>query len=76
MRQITIQEAEIHLSRLIQEVLAGEKVFITQQDQPVVKLVAVTEYRQPRRIGGAEGVILSMAGDFDAPLDNFAEHMP
>jgi prevent-host-death family protein len=76
MRQVTIHEAEIHLSRLIQEVLAGEEVFITQQDQPVVKLVAVAEHRQPRRIGGAEGVILFMADDFDAPLDDFAEHMP
>jgi antitoxin (DNA-binding transcriptional repressor) of toxin-antitoxin stability system len=76
MRQVTVHEAEVHLSRLIQEVLAGEDVFITQQDLPVVKLVAVTEQRQPRRIGGAEGVILFMADDFDAPLGDFAESMP
>jgi prevent-host-death family protein len=76
MRQVTIHEAEIHLSRLIQEVLAGEDVFITQQNQPVVQLVAVPEYRQPCRIGGDEGVILFMADDFGAPLDDFMESTP
>jgi len=36
----------------------------------------VPELRQQRRIGGAEGVVLFMADDFNAPLEDFAEYMP
>jgi len=48
--------------------LAGEEVIIVQSERPLVKLVAVSEQRHQRRIGGAEGVVLFMADDFDAPL--------
>jgi len=68
MRQVTINEAENNLSRLIEATLAGEEVIIVQSERPLVKLVAVSEQRHQRRIGGAEGVVLFMADDFDAPL--------
>jgi antitoxin (DNA-binding transcriptional repressor) of toxin-antitoxin stability system len=76
MHQVTIHEAKTHLSRLIQAALAGEEVVIAKGKQPLVKLVVVPELRQQRRIGGAEGVVLFMADDFDAPLQDFEEYMP
>ncbi|HSN75377.1 MAG TPA: type II toxin-antitoxin system prevent-host-death family antitoxin [Anaerolineae bacterium] len=73
MRQVTIDEAKIHLDRLVQAALAGEEVVIAKGKQPLVKLVVVPEMRQQRRIGGAEGIVLFMADDFDAPVEDFAE---
>ncbi len=64
------------MSRLIQAALAGEEIIIAEGKRPLVKLVALPEARQPRRIGGAEGVVLFMADDFDAPLEDFTEAMP
>ena len=39
------------------------------------KAMAVPVMRQERRIGGAQEVILDMAEDFNAPLDDFNEYM-
>lgn len=76
MHQVTIHEAKTNLSRLIQAALAGEEVVIAKGKQPLVKLVVVPELRHQRRIGGAEGIVLYMADDFDAPLEDFSEYMP
>ena len=75
MTQVTIHEAKTHLSKLIQRALQGEEIIIAKGNQPMVKLVVVPEMRQERRIGGAKDVILDMAEDFNAPLDDFAEYM-
>jgi len=75
MAQVTVHEAKTHLSRLIQRALAGEEIIIARGQQPLVKLVALPEARRQRRIGHARGVILSMADDFDEPLDEFADYM-
>ena len=75
MVQVTIHEAKTHLSKLIQRALEGEEIIIAKGKQPVVKLVVVPEMRKGRRIGGAQDVILDMAEDFNAPLDDFAEYM-
>lgn len=75
MAQVSIHEAKTHLSKLIQRALEGEEIIIAKGKQPMVKLVVVPEMRQQRRIGGAQEVILDMAEDFDAPLDDFAEYM-
>ena len=75
MAQVSIHEAKTHLSKLIQRALQGEEIIIAKGKQPMVQLVVVPEMRQKRRIGGAQEVILDMAEDFDAPLDDFAEYM-
>lgn len=73
--QVTIHEAKTHLSQLIQQAISGEEIIIAKGKQPLVKLVVVPEMRRERRIGGAADVILAISGDFDAPLDEFAEYM-
>lgn len=70
-KQVSVQDAKAQLSRLINEVVAGEEVIITRRNQPMVKLVAVPSARAERSFGSAKGAI-SMADDFDAPLDDFA----
>jgi antitoxin (DNA-binding transcriptional repressor) of toxin-antitoxin stability system len=88
MQQIDLDEAKSQMARLIQSALDGEEVILTENDQPVLKIVRVEKadapavlYRreQPapkpyRQSGSAKGLI-SMSGDFDDPLEDFAEYM-
>jgi prevent-host-death family protein len=73
--QVNIHEAKTNLSKLIRLAEAGEEVIIARDDVPVVRLMPVIEAMPQRRAGGAAGVILYMAEDFDAPLEDFAEYM-
>jgi prevent-host-death family protein len=73
--QVNIHEAKTNLSKLIQRALAGEEVIIARDNVPVVKLTPLLEEKPQRRAGGAAGVILYIADDFDAPLEDFAEYM-
>jgi prevent-host-death family protein len=75
MIEVTIHEAKTQLSRLIKAVLEGEEVLISNRNRPVARLVAVEARCAERRLGwgGTEG--MWMADDFDAPLDDFTEHM-
>jgi len=74
MHQVNVHEAKTHLSRLIQEALAGEEVVIARGNVPVVRLEPVARGGK-RRIGLAKGSI-GMREDFDAPLDDFSPWMP
>ncbi len=80
MIQVTMDEAKERLPDLI-AAARGETVLIEKekdadQGAQVVQLVAVQEKtkRKPK-FGSAKGVILYMADDFDAPLEDFREYM-
>ncbi len=74
MIEVNIHEAKTHLSRLIEAVLAGEEVVISKRHQPVARLVAFEKPPVVRELGwgGRDG--MTMADDFDAPLDDFADY--
>ncbi|MDX8392234.1 MAG: type II toxin-antitoxin system Phd/YefM family antitoxin [Mariprofundaceae bacterium] len=74
MHQVNIHEAKTHLSKLIQEAIAGEDVIIAKDNKPVVKLVVLDQQKSQRQLGTAKGKI-AMRDDFDAPLEDFASHM-
>lgn len=76
MTTITIQEAQANLSNLIHGLTPDQEVVITENNQPVARLVAATVPRAERRLGTLSGTVLFMASDFDAPLDDFQEYMP
>ena len=73
--QFTVHEAKTNLSKLIRLALAGEEIIIARGDVPVVKLTPIMEKKPQRRLGIAEGFVIYIADDFDAPLDDFAEYM-
>ena len=73
--QVNIHEAKTHLSRLIQAALNGKEVIIARNNKPVVRLDVLPGAGNRRNIGNAKGLILSMANDFDEPLDDFKEYM-
>ena len=74
MPQIELNEAKKHLTDLIETALGGEEVVITQDDQPVLKLVRILAVKTRRKAGSARGLI-TMSDDFDAPLEGFQEYM-
>jgi len=77
MTTVSIQEAQAKLSELIHDLTPGEEVVITENDEPVARLVPPVSpsRRQPRRPGTLRGTVLYMAPDFDAPLEDFKEYM-
>jgi prevent-host-death family protein len=77
MTTVSIHEAQAKLAELIQRLTPGEEVIITENDQPVARLLpaAGQPQRPPRRFGTLRGTVLYMAPDFDAPLEDFKEYM-
>jgi len=77
MSSLTVQEAQAKLSELIHNLKPGDEVVITDNDQPVARLVPAEQQRQqtPRRPGTLRGTVKYMAPDFDAPLVDFTEYM-
>jgi prevent-host-death family protein len=73
MTTFSIEEAQAKLPDLIHRLHSGEEVVITENNQPVARLVpAPSESLQPpRRPGMLKGSVLYMAPDFDAPLEEF-----
>lgn len=67
MRIINIHEAKTHLSRLAEEVAAGEEVIVAKAGKPVMKLTPLVSVQKPRKFGLLKGKI-RMADDFGAPL--------
>ena len=77
MATVTIQEAQATLSVLIHRLTPGEEVVITENDQPVARLLPTppTHAKKPRLLGTMKGTVLSME-HFDDPLEDFEEYMP
>ena len=72
-RQVTLDEAQMHLPDLVEAAKNGETIIIKQNDLPVVKLVAVTPALRHAQFGSAAG-LLSIADDFDTPIPDLAEY--
>lgn len=68
----TLEDAQEHLSELLEEAAEGETVVILDKNNRAVQLVPMTMTLkpQPRKAGSARGQIV-IADNFDAPLDDF-----
>ena len=76
MSTVTIENAQAHLSELIDQMQPGEEIVILRSDLPIAKLVGQSPERPQRsRPGFMKGTVISMAPDFDAPLEDFKEYM-
>jgi prevent-host-death family protein len=73
--QVDITEAPRRLLDLIQAAEQGEEVIITRNQRPLVQLVPLRQPADRPRFGSARGLI-TIAEDFEAPLDDFREYMP
>lgn len=64
-KSVGVHEAKTHLSRLLDDVAAGEEVVITRRGVVVARLVAV-DRRRP--VLGIDVGRFEVPDDFDAPL--------
>jgi prevent-host-death family protein len=65
-KSVGVHEAKTHLSRLIEEVTAGEEIVITRRGEEVARLVAA---RAPaKRQFGRDVGVWTLPDDFDDPL--------
>lgn len=67
-KSVGVHEAKTHLSRLLDDVAAGEEVLITRRGEPAARLVAL-HTRTPRAFGIDRGRLV-VPEDLDAPLDD------
>lgn len=67
MKTVNVHEAKTHLSRLLEEVEAGQEVVIARAGRPVARLTALQPARPPRQLGALAG-LYAVPEDWDAPL--------
>ena len=73
---ITVDEAQSKLKDLIHQLSPGDEIIITENSQPIAKLVGeATKPRKPRIPGTLRGTVTYMAPDFNAPLDEFKDYV-
>jgi len=63
-RQVNVYEAKTQLSKLLEQVEAGDEIIIARNGKPVARLVPVQRRASPRVPGGWKGKVW-MADDFD-----------
>lgn len=67
--QVNVYDAKTHLSRLLDQVAAGEEVVIARSGRPVARLVPYARPSASRRPGAWRGRV-TFADDFDTlPAD-------
>ena len=74
---VSVEEAQANLKEIIHQLSPGEELVITENQQPVAKLVSEqAKPASPPRPGPGlcKGAIVYMAPDFDAPLDDMKEY--
>lgn len=56
-RIVNTHEAKTHLSRLLEEVAAGEEVVLAKAGKPIAKLVPILAAQSPRKPGALKGFV-------------------
>lgn len=72
---ITVEETQTNLKELIDQVVAGQEIIITRNQQPVIRLKGEPiKKRQPRKAGNCIGMI-KIVSDDNEYLKDFEEYM-
>ena len=62
-----MHEAKTNLSRIAEEVAAGEEIIVAKAGKPKMKLVPIDSGKKKIKLGMLKGKI-NISEDFDAPL--------
>lgn len=65
MKLINIQAAKTHLSRIVDDVVAGQDVVLAKAGKPLVRLIPFATSRQPR----TPGLFCAGPGEASEPAD-------
>jgi prevent-host-death family protein len=71
-KQVNVYEAKTQLSKLLEQVEAGEEIVIARNGRPVARLVPAQRRRSPRVPGAWKGKVW-IADDFDDPDGEYQE---
>ena len=74
MARYHIAQAKAKFSELVEKAIAGEEIVITRANTPLLKLVPYHASKRTLAPGSARDHILSIAPNFDEPLDDFADY--
>ena len=75
---ISVEEAQANLKEVIHRLAPGEVVIITENLNPIARLVCEEQkpsFTQRPGPGLGAGMITFIAPDFDAPLEDMKEYM-
>ena len=75
MATLDLDHAQSHLREIVAGLQPGEEVVLTDNGQPLAKLVRTERTSWPCKAGSAKDTVHWMAPDFNAPLDEFKEYM-
>jgi antitoxin (DNA-binding transcriptional repressor) of toxin-antitoxin stability system len=75
MPTLNLDDVQAHLREIVIALQPGEEVVLTDNGQPLAKLVRTERTSWPCKAGSAKDKILWIAPDFDAPLEEFKEYM-
>ena len=73
--EVELSEAKKRLRDLIEAAIRGEDVLIITEGHKAVRLSPVESPKRHPKFGSAKGQV-TMADDFDAPLEDFKEYEP
>ncbi|MEX1229660.1 MAG: type II toxin-antitoxin system prevent-host-death family antitoxin [Planctomycetaceae bacterium] len=76
MTTVSLTEAQSKLSELVHQLTPGQEVVITENNQPIARLLPAHPPKPHRTLGTLRGTVVHVAPDCDAPLDDFKEYMP
>jgi len=72
---LTVAEAQSRFKELVEKLTPGEEILVTENEQPIARIVGVEPARTSRPAPGlGKGSILYMAPDFDDPMEEFKEY--
>jgi prevent-host-death family protein len=71
---VDLMRAKDQLPDLVAQAAEEGEVILTQDGEPVAKIIPISRARKPRQFGSARGQI-RMSEDFDAPLEEFNDYM-
>ena len=75
METIDINQALPQMKKLLEIASTGEEIIITQNSQPMVKLVSIKTEKKRPPLFGSDKDIISISDDFDEPLEDFKDYM-
>ena len=75
MPSLNLADAQARLREVVNSSQPGEEIVLTDNDQPLARLVRAERTSWPCKAGSAKDTTHWMAPDFDAPLEDFREYM-
>ena len=73
MSSIEITQTVSQISKLFHLALNGEEIIITENQQPLLKLISLQPKSKRPPLFGSDKGIISTSDDFDAPLEEFED---